>query len=164
MVDDLPVDEPEAPAPRLPALSLLVGRVVTIKLAYWALVTVAELALPLALARPFDERFRYSVGIAVAASLLALSWARRAARAPDRRAGAVSRSIPAIATTFAAATVVASPASLPLLLVERERSFETCVGQVTCHPEALVLWVAVMGVGFLVIPSFFAVSLPAHGR
>jgi hypothetical protein len=57
-----------------------------------------------------------------------------------------------------AAKVVASPASLPLLIVERERSLEAC-GFGTCHPEALLLWVAVLAIGTLLIPTVFAVSL-----
>jgi hypothetical protein len=93
-------------------------------------------------------------------SIGAIAWARSSARAPDRRAGMLTRSIPSIATTFAATTVVASPASLPLLIVERERSLEGC-GFGTCHVEALLLWVLVLIVGTLVIPAVFAASL--HG-
>ena len=118
MVDHLPLrPAPEAPLPRRATLTLLVGRVTTIKLAYWAALTVFELALPLD-PRPRDERFGLSIAFAVLATFVALLWARRSARAIDPRAGPLSRSIPTIATTFAAATVVASPASLPLLLVE----------------------------------------------
>ncbi|MEP6694220.1 MAG: hypothetical protein ABJB39_06215, partial [Chloroflexota bacterium] len=57
------------------------------------------------------------------------------------------------------ATVVASPASIPLLLVERQRSIEDCVGHITCHPEALWLWVATLAIGFVLIPAVFAGSL-----
>jgi hypothetical protein len=138
----------------------LVGRVTTIKLAYWAALTIVEIALPLIYPRPLTERFPPSVGIAVVLSLGAIVWARRAARAPDRRVGILPRSIPAIATTFAATTVVASPASIPLLIVERERSLEGC-GVGTCHAEALFLWVFVLIVGTLVIPAVFAASLRA---
>jgi hypothetical protein len=109
--------------------------------------------------RPPEQRFSTSVAFAVVATLLALFWARRSARAIDPRVGSISRSIPTIATTFAAATVVASPASLPLLLVERQRSIEGCVGSVTCHPEALWLWVVTLAIGFLLIPAMFALSL-----
>ncbi len=139
-------------------LALLVGRVTTIKLAYWTALTAFELALPLDGA-PLAERFGSSVVFAGVATLAALLWARRSARAIDPRAGGLSRSIPTIATTFAAATVVASPASLPLLLVERQRSIEGCLGLVTCHPEALWLWVATLLIGFVVIPAVFAASL-----
>jgi hypothetical protein len=141
-------------------LALLVGRVTTIKLAYWTALTAFELALPLAGA-PQEQRFIGSVTFAAVATLAALLWARRSARAIDPRAGGLSRSIPAIATTFAAATVVASPASLPLLLVERQRSIADCAGLVTCHPEALWLWVATLAIGFLFIPAVFAASLRA---
>lgn len=159
MVDHLPVGtEAQRPLPRQATLALLVGRITTIKLAYWAALTVFELVLPLD-GRPRDDRFGSSIAFAALATFLALLWARRSARAIDPRVGSISRSIPTIATTFAAATVVASPASLPLLLVERQRSIEDCVGSVTCHPEALWLWVATLVIGFLVIPAMFALSL-----
>ena len=159
MVDHLPVGtEAQRPPPRRATLALLVGRVTTIKLAYWAALTVFELALPLD-PRPRDDRFVSSVAFTTLATFVALLWARRSARTIDPRIGALSRSIPTIATTFAAATVVASPASLPLLLVERQRSIEDCVGSITCHPEALWLWVVAMVIGFVVIPAMFAASL-----
>ena len=159
MVDHVPVGPaPEAPLPRRATLTLLVGRVTTIKLAYWAALTIVEILMPLIFPVPFAERFPWSVGIAVVLSVGACWFARRAARAPDRRVGILSRSIPTIATTFAATTVVASPASLPLLIVERERSLEAC-GLGTCHSEALLLWVAVLIVGTLIIPAVFALSL-----
>jgi len=161
-VDHLPVgDEDQRPPPRHATLALLVGRVTTIKLAYWALLTAFELGLPFALPRDFSGRFVVSVVFAGIASLGALAWANRSARSADDRVGIVPRSIPTVATTFAAATVVASPASLPLLLVERQRSIEECSAHITCHPEALVLWVAVLAIGFLVIPAVFAASLRA---
>ena len=157
MVDDLPLD-PRTPRPFRATLTLLVGRVTTIKLAYWAAITVVEIALPLIDTRPFSARFPLSLAFAAAASLAAVMWARIAARAPDRRVGLLERSIPTIATTFAATTVVASPASLPLLIVERERSLEACaIG--TCHSEALVLWIVVLAIGTVVIPASFAASL-----
>ena len=156
MVDDLPLEA--APLPRRTTLTLLVGRVTTIKLAYWATITVLEIALPLVDPRPFAERFPLSIAIAAVASVGALVWARYAARLRDKRVGWLERSIPTIATTFAATTVVASPASLPLLIVERERSLEDC-GIGTCHSEALVLWIAVLIVGTLFIPAAFASSL-----
>jgi hypothetical protein len=159
VVDHLPLGtEAQRPLPRQATLALLVGRITTIKLAYWAALTVFELALAVD-PRPPDERFSTSIAFAAIATLLAFFWARRSARAIDRRVGSISRSIPTIATTFAAATVVASPASLPLLLVERQRSIEGCVGSVTCHPEALWLWVATLAIGFLLIPAMFALSL-----
>ena len=163
MVDHLPVGtEAQRPLPRHATLTLLVGRVTTIKLAYWTALTAFELALPLDPAPP-AERFGSSIAFAGLATLAALLWARRSARAIDPQAGALARSIPTIATTFAAATVVASPASLPLLLVERQRSIADCVGLVTCHPEALWLWVATLAIGFLLIPAVFAASLRSSG-
>jgi hypothetical protein len=159
VVDNLPVGtEAQRPPPRQATLALLVGRITTIKLAYWAALTVFELALALD-PRTRDERFTTSIAFAAIATFVALLWARRSARAIDPRIGVLSRSIPTIATTFAAASVVASPASLPLLLVERQRSIEECVGSITCHPEALWLWVVTLVVGFAVIPAMFAASL-----
>ena len=159
MVDHLPLaPAPEAPLPRRATLTLLVGRVTTIKLAYWASLAIVEILLPLVDHRPFVERFPLSVGLAGVLSIGSLLFARRAARTPDRRVGVLTRSIPMVATTFAATTTVASPASLPLLIVERERSLEACSFG-TCHPEALFLWVAVLVIGTLVIPAVFAVSL-----
>jgi len=168
VVDHLPVgrppggfaprEPPERPLPHHATLALLVGRITTIKLAYWLALTVFELVLTLD-PRPQDERFGSSIALAVLATFLSLIWAKRSARAIDSRVGAIARSIPTIATTFAAATVVASPASLPLLLVERQRSIEGCAGSVTCHPEALWLWVATLAIGFVVIPAVFAASL-----
>ncbi|HKY51264.1 MAG TPA: hypothetical protein VJP45_08395 [Candidatus Limnocylindria bacterium] len=159
MVDHLPVGtEAQRPPPRQATLALLVGRITTIKLAYWAAITVFELAIRLVLRMP-DERFVASVVFAALATLVALIWARHAARAVDARVGALPRSIPTIATTFVAASVVASPASLPLLLVERQRSIEDCPGSITCHPETLWLWVVTLAVGFIIIPAVFAASL-----
>jgi hypothetical protein len=159
VVDHLPVGtEAQRPPPRQATLALLVGRVTTIKLAYWAALTMFELALALD-PRTRDERFTASIAFAAIATFAALMWARRSARAIDPRIGALPRSIPTIATTFAAASVVASPASLPLLLVERQRSIADCVGSITCHPEALWLWVVTLLVGFVVIPAMFAASL-----
>jgi hypothetical protein len=159
VVDHLPLGPaPEAPLPRRATLTLLVGRVTTIKLAYWAGLTIVEIVLPAVVQGTFAERLPASIGSAVVLSGGALFFARRAARTPDRRVGILPRSIPTIATTFAATTVVASPASIPLLIVERERSLEAC-GIGTCHPEALFLWVAVLIVGTLVIPAVFAASL-----
>jgi len=162
MVDHLPLEgAPEPTRPTRATLTLLVGRVTTIKLAYWAALTAFEIALPIVFVRPFAERFPVSVVGCLLASGVALFWSRRAARAPDRVVGLLRRSIPTIATTFAATTVVASPASLPLLIVERERSLEAC-GFGTCHAEALVLWVAILVVGTIAIPAMFAASLYAE--
>lgn len=158
MVDDLPL----APPPSRATLTLLVGRVTTIKLAYWLALTAFELALPLIDPGPFDQRFRWSIAAAVIGSAFALGWARVAARAADRRVGRLPRSIPTIATTFAATTVVASPASLPLLILERERSLEGCVFG-TCHGQTLLLWVAVLVIGTVAIPAVFASSLTPGG-
>jgi hypothetical protein len=157
VVDHLPLD-PAATLPTRATLTLLVGRVTTIKLAYWFALTFVEAALPLVDQRPFAERFPISIAAAAVTSCVALVWARTAARARDRRAGLLPRSIPTVATTFAATTLVASPASLPLLILERERSLEQCaIG--TCHGEALILWIAILIVGTLAIPAVFAASL-----
>ena len=93
------------------------------------------------------------------ATALALGWAAWSARTIDRDAGGISRSVATIATTFAAASVVASPASIPLLLVELHISTESCPGGATCHLEPVVLWVALFAIGFVVIPAAFAASL-----
>ena len=146
MVDDLP-------------LKILVARITTIKLAYWAAVTAFEVALPFVLVRDFATRFPASITFAALATIGALYWARVSARAPDRRGATLLRSIPTIATSFVAATVVASPASLPLLLIERQRSFEECPSRITCHADALWLWVVVTVIGFVLIPAVFAASL-----
>ena len=158
MVDQLPLTEP-LPLPRQKTLALLVGRVTTIKLGYWAALTLIELALPRVLDRPFTERFPFSIALAAVTTTLALTWAVWQARLIDRRGGRIERGVATIATTFVAASVVASPASLPLLLVERARSLEACAPGVTCHLEALMLWVALFAVGFVLIPAAFAASL-----
>jgi len=121
----------------------------TIKLAYWATLTVWEVWGPRG----------WSVGFAAAASVVAMAWAAWSARRVDARAGSIARSIPTVATAFVTASVVAAPASLPLLLVERQRSIEGCAQQLTCNPTALVLWVAVFAIGFVVIPGAFAAAL-----
>lgn len=157
MVDHVPL-EPERPLPTRAALTLLVGRVTTIKLAYWTAITLFEGLLPLVYRRSFDDRFPLSIAAAVLASVVALAWARSAARSPDPRVGVLSRSIPTVATTFAATTVVASPASLPLLILERARSLEQC-GFGTCHEAALGLWIAILAVGTVAIPLVFVASL-----
>ena len=117
-----------------------------------------EAAIPFIYGRSFAERFPISITIAAVVTALTLAWTRVAARSPDRVAGVLTRSIPAVATTFAATTVVASPASLPLLILERERSLEEC-GFGTCHGEAILLWVAVLAIGTIAIPAVFAASL-----
>jgi len=159
VVDHLPL---EAPLPTRATLTLLVGRVTTIKLAYWASLTAIEVLMPIALGRAFAERFPLSIAVSVALSFVTIVWAFRAARARDTRLGTLHRSIPTVATTFAATTVVASPASLPLLIVERERSLEAC-GIGTCHTEALWLWVAILIVGTVFIPAAFALALKPYG-
>ncbi len=122
----------------------------TIKLAYWAALTAWEL---------WGLR-GWSIHAAAVTSLVATSWAAWSARRIDPRAGSITRSFPAVATAFVTASVVAAPASLPLLLIERQRSIEGCVpAQTTCNPTALLLWVAVFAVGFIVIPAAFALSL-----
>lgn len=154
MVDHVPLDRPR---PHLRTLTLLVGRISTIKLAYWAALTVAEvwtMSQPL----PFDERFRASLALAAAATLLACAWAAWSARATDVRLGALERSLPTVATTFIAASVVATPASLPLLFVEVQRAGQGCARGI-CHPEAVWYWVGAMTVGTLVIPLVFALRM-----
>jgi predicted Kef-type K+ transport protein len=159
-VDELSLSEAERrPLPRHKTLALLVGRITTIKLAYWAALTLIELALPRFVDRPFDERFPFSVALAAVTTVLALGWARWQARVIDSRAGGIERGFATIATTFAAASVVASPGSLPLLLVERVRSLEGCAAGVSCHLEAILLWVSLFAVGFVLIPAVFAFSL-----
>ena len=148
-MDQLPVDEAERPPPHFRTLNLLVGRITTIKLAYWAALTVWELWAP----RGWSSAF------AATASVVAMAWAARSARQVDARAGAIGRSIPTVATAFVTASVVAAPASLPLLLIERQRSIEGCAQQLTCNPTALFLWVAVFAIGFVVIPAVFAGAL-----
>jgi hypothetical protein len=149
VVDQLPLDDPPRPRPHLRTLNLLVGRITTIKLAYWAALSVWELWGPRGWSIPF----------AATASAIAMGWAAWSARRIDARDGSIARSIPTVATAFVTASVVAAPASLPLLLVERQRSIEGCAGQLTCNPTALFLWVAVFAIGFLVIPAVFAIAL-----
>ena len=122
----------------------------TIKLAYWAALTAWEIWGPRGWSGPF----------AALTSIVAMAWAAWSARRVDARAGSIARSIPTVATAFVTASVVAAPASLPLLLVERQRSIEGCLpaGQ-TCNGQALLLWVAVFAIGFLVIPAVFALAL-----
>jgi hypothetical protein len=122
----------------------------TIKLAYWAALTLWEVWGPRGWSIPF----------AAVASGVAMGWAAWSARRIDARAGSIARSIPTVATAFVTASVVAAPASLPLLLVERQRSIEGCVpAGTTCNGQALLLWVAVFAIGFLVIPAVFALAL-----
>jgi hypothetical protein len=121
----------------------------TIKLTYWAALTVWELWGPRG----------WSILFAALASLVAIGWAASSARRIDARAGGIGRSIPTVATAFVTASVVAAPASLPLLLIERQRSIDGCAGQLTCNPTALFLWVASFAIGFLVIPAAFALAL-----
>jgi len=89
-VDQLSVAEPR-PLPRQKTLALLVGRITTIKLAYWAALTVIELALPRFGDRPFDGRFPFSLTLAAVTTLVALAWARWQARVIDRNAGGIER-------------------------------------------------------------------------
>lgn len=161
MVDQLSLSEgdQQRPLPRQKTLALLVGRITTIKLAYWAALSLIELALPRLLDRGFTERFPLSLALAAVTSGLALVWAAWQARVVDRRVGGIERGFATVATTFVAASVVASPASIPLLIIERARSLEGCAPGVSCHVEAILLWVALFAVGFVLIPAVFAVSL-----
>lgn len=133
------------------------GRITTIKLAYWAALTASEVVLGLA-DRPYAERLPISLVVGALFTLGAAAWAASAARAADRRVGRLERSIPTIATAFIAASVVASPASLPLLIVERQRSIEGCAPAV-CHWEAIWFWVASLAIGTIVIPFAFAIRM-----
>lgn len=140
------------------------GRITTIKLAYWAAVTAVELALPRVVDAAPGTRLPHSV---VAAALLlvgAIVWARLSARAIDRRLGGLYRSIPTVATAFIAASVVASPASIPLLLLERQRSLEGCAPGITCSFAPLLLWVAVLVAGTVLVPAAFAFSMRGGER
>jgi hypothetical protein len=159
VVDHLPLEDEPLPLPRRQTLTLLVGRITTIKLAFWAAVTAFELGLPRVLDRPFADRFGWSIAFAAITTALAIGWAAWSARTIDRDAGGIPRSVATIATTFAAASVVASPASIPLLLVELHISTESCPGGATCHLEPVALWVALFAIGFVVIPAAFAASL-----
>lgn len=147
----------ELPRPRLPTLTLLVGRVTTIKLTYWSVLTVAEVALG-ARVLAFGERFPVSVAIGALATLVACVWAAASARATDRRLGALERSVPTVATAFIAASVVATPASLPLLFVEIQRAGEGC-GRGICHWDAIWFWVAAVAIGTVLIPLVFALRM-----
>ncbi len=147
----------EAPRPRLPTLTLLVGRITTIKLTYWSALTAAEIVLG-ARVLLFEERFPASVAIGAIATLVACAWAAASARLTDRRFGHLERSVPAVATTFIAASVVATPASLPLLFVEIQRAGEGC-GRGICHWEAIWYWVAAIAIGTVLIPLVFALRM-----
>ncbi len=153
---------PARPKPHRNTLALLVGRVTTIKLAYWAAVTAVELALPLAIGGPLEVRLPVSAAVALLLAAGAVAWSVASAGSIDRRLGGLYRSVPTIATAFVAASVVASPASLPLLLIERQRSLEGCAPTVTCHYEPILFWVAVLAIGMVVIPTAFALSMRSH--
>lgn len=113
--------------------------------------------------RPVQDRLPLSYAAGGAIALLAVAWAVVSARAIDRRAGGLYRSVPTIATAFVAASVVATPASLPLLLIARQRSLEGCpVG--TCHFEPILLWVASVAIGTFVIPIAFAYGMGGRAR
>jgi hypothetical protein len=143
-------DQPDLPRPRLPTLILLVGRITTIKLGYWTALTVAEIVLGL-LDLPPDDHVRASLLAGLFLTVVACAWAAVAARAIDARAGVLERSLPTVATAFVAASVVATPASLPLLFVEVKRSL-------------VLYWVAAVAIGTVLIPLVFALRLrPGSG-
>jgi len=158
VVDHLPLT-PEPPKPRLPTLTLLIGRITTIKLAYWGGLTLFEAGLPHLSARPIAERLPLSYAAVAVATLVATLWAVWAARASDLRVGRLVRSIPTVGVAFVAATVVASPASIPLLLIELQRSLEGCAPQTSCHAETIGMWVTVVALGTLLIPAVFAAAM-----
>ena len=144
MVDHVPLG-PERPRPHLQALTLLVGRITTIKLAYWTALTATEIALGGA-GLDGGDRDRASLLAGLFFTVAACSWAWVVARAADPRAGALERSIPTVATVFIAASVVATPASLPLLFVELQR-------------HAILYWVAAIAIGTIAIPAVFALRM-----
>jgi hypothetical protein len=148
---------PPYPKPRIHTLTLLVGRITTIKLAYWVALAAAELYLGTRILI-FEERFPVSIAVAAAATVLAGSWAAWSARRADKRLGILERSLPAIATTFIAASVVATPASLPLLFVEVQRAHDGCARGI-CHWEAIWYWVATVAIGTILIPLVFALRM-----
>ncbi len=148
---------PPYPKPRIHTLTLLVGRITTIKLSYWVALAAAEVYLGTRIAI-FEERFPVSIAVAAVATLLAASWAAWSARRTDKRLGILERSLPAIATTFIAASVVATPASLPLLFVEVQRASDGCARGI-CHWEAIWYWVATVAIGTVVIPLVFALRM-----
>jgi len=108
----------------------------------------------------FEERFPWSVAVGALATLGASGWAAWSARAVDSRLGGLERSLPTVATAFIAASVVATPASLPLLLVEIQRAGEGC-GRGICHWEAVWYWVAAAVAGTVLIPLVFALRMRA---
>lgn len=163
MVDDLPLARrPQRPPPHRNTLTLLVGRITTIKLAYWAAVTAAELALG-RLIPSGEQRLPVSVAVAALLGALTLGWAVVAARGVDRRLGGLYRSLPTVATAFVAASVVASPASIPLLLIERQRSLESC-GAAACGWAPVLIWVGVLVGGTVLVPATFALSMRGRDR
>ena len=166
MVDHLPLAaRPPRPRPHRETLTLLVGRITTIKLAYWATFTVFELLLPRVLDAPPAQRLPFSIAAAILLLAGAAAWARRSARAIDRRLGGLYRSAPTVATAFVAASVVASPASIPLLLVERARTLEGgCAPGAICSFAPILLWVAVLVAGTVLVPLAFALSMRGEDR
>lgn len=152
-----PPAPPDRPRPHLRTLTLLVGRVSTIKLAYWAALTVLELALATG-EWSFRDRFHWSLVGGAALTALALAWAAWSARRTDARLGELHRSIPTVATAFVAASVVATPASLPLLFIEVQRAGQGCIRGI-CQPETIWSWVAAMAIGTLAIPLVFALRM-----
>jgi hypothetical protein len=157
VVDHVPLGTPPYPKPRLHTLTLLVGRITTIKLAYWVALAVAEVWLGSRVLL-FEDRFPLWLAVIAVATLLACGWAAWSARATDKRLGALERSLPAVATTFIAASVVATPASLPLLFIEIQRAGEACPRGI-CHWEAIWSWVLTVAVGTFVIPLVFALRM-----
>jgi len=153
---------PPLPKPRLHTLTLLVGRITTIKLSYWTLLAVAEIWLGTQIAL-FEERFPVSLAVIAVATVLACAWAAWSARRADRRLGMLERSLPAVVTTFIAASVVATPASLPLLFIQVQRAGEQCAVGI-CHWEAVWSWVAAAVVGTFVIPLVFALRMRREPR
>ena len=140
------------------------GRITTIKLAYWAVVTAVELALPRIVDAPPAVRLPFSIALSALLLLGAALWATWSARAIDPRLGGLYRSVPTVATAFIAASVVASPASIPLLLLERQRSLEGCAPGITCSFAPILLWVAVLAAGTVLVPAAFAFSMRGPAR
>jgi hypothetical protein len=109
-----------------------------------------------------DDRFPLSLAVGAIATGVALGWAAASARAVDRRLGGLERSIPTVATTFIAASAVATPASLPLLFIEIQRAGAECPRGI-CHWETVWYWVAAMAIGTLLIPLVFALRMRRAG-
>lgn len=107
----------------------------------------------------FRDRFHWSVVAGLSLSAGALAWAAWSARRVDARLGELERSLPTVATTFIAASVVATPASLPLLFIEIQRAGTDGCLRGICHWPLVWYWVAAMAVGTVLVPLVFALRM-----